>query len=96
MRKSAPRPLSIALDGFTGSIAPATALARIQGAWEQAVGPAIAAAARPTAERDGVLTVLCSAAVWTQELDLMAPALLARLNAVLGEDSLRALRCRTQ
>jgi predicted nucleic acid-binding Zn ribbon protein len=96
MRKSAPRPLSIALESFTGAIAPATALARIQEAWGQAVGPAISAAARPTAEHDGVLTVLCSAAVWSQELDLMAPALIARLNAVLGEESLRALRCRTQ
>ena len=28
--------------------------------------------ARPTSERDGVLTVTCEAAVWAQELDLMA------------------------
>ena len=26
----------------------------------------------PVAERDGVLTVACAAAVWAQELDLMA------------------------
>ncbi len=41
------------------------------------MGPAIAAAARPTAERDGVLTVTCDAAVWAQELDLMADELIA-------------------
>jgi predicted nucleic acid-binding Zn ribbon protein len=58
------------------------------------VGAAIAAAAQPVAERDGVLTVRCEAAVWAQELDLMAPELLARLNTALGGEELRALRCR--
>ena len=63
--------------------------------WEQAPGPAIAAAARPTAERDGVLTVTCEAAVWAQELDLMAAELIAALNAALGGEAIRELRCRT-
>ena len=49
-----------------------------------AAGPAIAAAARPAAERDGVLTVTCAAAVWAQELDLMASSSSPRLNAALG------------
>ena len=44
-----------------------------------AAGPAIAAAARPTAERDGVLTVTCDAAVWAQELDMMAGELIPRI-----------------
>ena len=38
----------------------------------------------PPAERDGVVTVTCASAVWAQELDLMAPELVARLNAALG------------
>jgi predicted nucleic acid-binding Zn ribbon protein len=59
------------------------------------VGPAIAAAARPSGERDGVLTVTCAAAVWAHELDLMAPELLARLNGALGADALSRLRCRS-
>ncbi len=58
-------------------------------------GPAIAAAARPTAERAGVLTVTCAAAVWAQELDLMAGDLIPRLNEALGEELIRELRCRT-
>ncbi len=60
-----------------------------------ATGAAIAAAARPTAERDGILTVTCAAAVWAQELDLMAVELVQSLNAALGEDAIRELRCRT-
>ena len=52
-------------------------------------------AARPTAEREGVLTVTCDAAVWAQELDLMAGELIPNLNAALGEQAIRELRCRT-
>jgi predicted nucleic acid-binding Zn ribbon protein len=94
VRRRAPRPLSNALEGLVAALAPASPLGRVQSCWEAAVGTAIAAAAQPVAERDGVLTVRCEAAVWAQELDLMAPELLARLNAALGGDALRALRCR--
>ena len=55
----------------------------MQRAWHGAVGAAIAGEAQPTAERGGVVTVSCSASVWAQELDLMAPAILERLNALL-------------
>ena len=48
--------------------------------WADAVGEAIAGEAGPTSERGGILTVSCSAAVWAQELDLMAPVILERLN----------------
>ncbi|HXC23880.1 MAG TPA: DUF721 domain-containing protein [Solirubrobacteraceae bacterium] len=92
--RQAPRPLSLALEGFAAAVAPASTLARVQACWEQTVGPAIAAAAAPVAERDGVLTVRCEAAVWSQELELMAAELLGRLNAALGEELLRRLRCR--
>jgi predicted nucleic acid-binding Zn ribbon protein len=95
MSRHAPRTLSTALGGLTASIAPVTVLARIQGIWAQAAGPAIAAAARPTAERDGVLTVTCEAAVWAQELDLMAGDLIPQLNAALGQEAIASLRCRT-
>jgi predicted nucleic acid-binding Zn ribbon protein len=85
----------VALEGLTGVLAPATTLARVQEIWESTTGPAIAAAARPTAEREGVLTVTCAAAVWAQELDLMAGDLVPRLNAALGTEAIRELRCRT-
>jgi predicted nucleic acid-binding Zn ribbon protein len=95
VRRAAPRSLSVALQGLTATLAPATTLACVQGVWEQVAGPAVATAARPTAERDGVLTVSCEAAVWAQELDLMAGELIPRLNAALGNEAIRELRCRT-
>jgi predicted nucleic acid-binding Zn ribbon protein len=95
VRRAAPRSLSVALRGFTSALAPATTLARVQETWERTAGPAIAAAARPTSERDGVLTVSCEAAVWAQELEMMAAELIPRLNASLGDETIRELRCRT-
>ena len=82
MSRTAPRPLSEPLRALTAALSPAA-------------GPAIAAAARPTGERAGVLTVRCEAAVWAQELELIAPELIPRLNAALGGEAIRELRCRT-
>jgi len=95
MRETAPRPISLALEGLTTTLAPATTLARVQELWERTAGSAIAAAAHPTSERDGVLIVTCSAAVWAQELNLMGPELVSALNAELGDEALHELRCRT-
>jgi predicted nucleic acid-binding Zn ribbon protein len=92
--RRAPRMLSTALGDLAAKLAPATTLARVQEIWEPAVGPAIAATVRPTAERDGVLSVSCSAAVWAQELDLMAVEVIPRLNDALGAPAIRELRCR--
>jgi predicted nucleic acid-binding Zn ribbon protein len=95
MSRIAPRPLSAALESLTATLAPASTLARVQEVWERAVGPTIASCAQPTAERNGVLTVVCEAAVWAQELNLMAGELLLCLNDALGVETLRELRCRT-
>ena len=93
MRRTQPRPLSHAVAALADRLAPQTTLAEIQRIWPDAVGDVIAAQAEPTAEREGVLTVTCSSAVWAQELDLMGPELVGRINAALGGESVRSLRC---
>ncbi len=93
--RRAPRSISLSIGELTAALAPATPLARVQEVWSAAAGPTIAAAAQPVAERDGVLTVACEAAVWAQELELIAGELLPRLNAALGEEAISELRCRT-
>jgi predicted nucleic acid-binding Zn ribbon protein len=95
VRRAAPRSLAAALEGLAETLAPASTLARVQEVWEHATGAAIAAACHPSAEHDGVLTVLCEASVWTQELTLMEADLLPRINAALGGEAIRQLRCRT-
>jgi len=93
MRRREPRPLSHAVAALADRLAPQTALAEVQRVWPDAVGEVIAAQAEPTAAREGVLTVTCSSAVWAQELDLMGPNLVGRINAALGAETLRSLRC---
>jgi predicted nucleic acid-binding Zn ribbon protein len=93
MRRRAPRPLSFALDSLSGALAPATRLARVQAIWGRTVGDAVAAEAQPVREREGTVSIACRSAVWAQELDLIAPDIIARLNEALEEPFVTALRC---
>jgi predicted nucleic acid-binding Zn ribbon protein len=93
MRRRAPRPLQIAIDELTTRLAPATLLGDVQRVWESAAGPAIAGEAAPVSERGGTVTLQCSSAVWMAEIDLMGPALVQRLNELLGAQRVSAVRC---
>ncbi|HEX4673439.1 MAG TPA: DUF721 domain-containing protein [Solirubrobacteraceae bacterium] len=91
--RRSPRTVALPLGRIRDELAPQTLLADAQRVWSEAVGETIAAEARPTAERGGTLTVACSASVWAQELDLMAPTILARLNSCLRQGEITRLRC---
>ncbi len=95
MSRRAPRPLANAIGPLQESLAPATLLAQLQRAWPEVAGAAIAREADPVSERGGVVTVACSASGWAQELDLMAPLLIERLNAAVTAGEVRRLRCVT-
>jgi predicted nucleic acid-binding Zn ribbon protein len=84
VRRSAPRPLSLALERLARKAEPATPLARVQQRWAAAVGEQLAHEAEPVSERDGIVTVACGSAVWAQELELLSNELLERLEAALG------------
>jgi len=73
-------------------MAPATLLAQVQAAWKQVAGERMAAAAAPVSERDGVVTVACESGMWAQELELLGPDLLSRLETALGARSVTKLR----
>jgi predicted nucleic acid-binding Zn ribbon protein len=87
------RRLSSAVEAYAGTLAPATLLGDVQRVFAAAAGPAIAREAEPISERAGTVTLLCSSAVWMQEIDLMGPTLVASLNRELGGDRVRAVRC---
>ncbi len=61
--------------------------------WPDAVGPALAARATPTAARNGVVSVTCESAVWAHELTLMSEELIGLLEVQLGAGAVRELRC---
>ena len=91
--RRAPMPLAGAVQRLAGELEPVTPLAAIQRAWPHAVGTAVAAEAQPVAERGGVVTVQCRSSVWAHELTLLAPDLVDKLNAALGDARVTELRC---
>jgi predicted nucleic acid-binding Zn ribbon protein len=100
VRRRSPGRLGGGLDSVVRELAPPTILARVQQEWPGVGGDAIAAHAEPVAERDGAVTIACDSAVWAQEIELLAPRLLARLNralaAVDGGLRVRALKASAQ
>jgi predicted nucleic acid-binding Zn ribbon protein len=91
--RRSPRPLEFALGRLRAEWTPQSLLGSVQSIWRGAVGGSIAEHAQPVSERGGVLTVSCSASVWAQELDLMSPTIIERLNAELSEGRITRLRC---
>ena len=55
--------------------------------WDDVVGPQIAARTKPEKIRDGVLEVSVDQPTWMQQLQLLKPQILAKLNAQLGGDN---------
>lgn len=93
-RRSDPRPVAEGLGALLDGLAPDDDLSRVQRAWAT-LGPAIAAAGRPVALRDGVLHVACEDAAWAHELQLMEPELLERLGSAYDGPPVHALRTRS-
>jgi hypothetical protein len=63
-------------------------------AWQDAVGPQIAAAAKPVALRVGVLLIHVKHSVWLQELVAMRETLLRRIRRIASARVVRELRFR--
>jgi predicted nucleic acid-binding Zn ribbon protein len=80
MRRLAPRRLGVALEAVVGEARPTGLLAAVQSAWPDVAGRALAAAAGPVSEREGTVTVACESGVWANELELLGPDLVERLN----------------
>jgi predicted nucleic acid-binding Zn ribbon protein len=96
MRRNAPRPVGLALANVTKAIEPLSLVARVQRVWPEVAGELIAAEARPVSESAGTVRVGCRSAVWAQELELLSPDLVNRLNEALGASAdlpfIKALR----
>lgn len=64
------------------------------GRWPDLVGPAVAGHSRPESYDRGIVVVRTDSTAWASQLRLMAPQLLATLNASLGEGTIRRLDIR--
>jgi predicted nucleic acid-binding Zn ribbon protein len=92
VRRSAPRPLKLALETVTRRSTPAGLLAQVQAAWPEVAGATIAAESEPLSEREGKVTISCTSATWAQELELLQGDLRSALNDRIGGERVRELR----
>ena len=64
------------------------------GRWAEIVGPELAAHATPDGLEDGELTVQADSTAWATQLRLLAGTLVKRLNAELGEGTVKRVKVR--
>ncbi|MDP3909536.1 MAG: DUF721 domain-containing protein [Gemmatimonadales bacterium] len=91
------RPVAVgeALDGYLArsGLARRVGQARIIPDWPGLVGPQIAAVATPeSVTPDGVLFVRVTTSAWMNELQLMTPDIMARINAGRGPGRITTIR----
>ena len=75
----------------TGKVSPTDTARRVAEVWDEAVGPEIAANARPVQLRQGRLVVSTSSSAWAQTLQFMGEAVRVRLNESLQTDEIRTV-----
>lgn len=64
---------------------------RVLGMWDRCVGPSIAAHAQPAMIRGKKLTVIVDSSAWMQQLSLLRPEIIEKLNKSLGEDAVESI-----
>jgi len=95
-RREDPAPLSSAIDGLVSETGweLAVAAGSVFGRWAQIVGPDLAAHTTPDGLAGGELTVIADSTAWATQLRLLAGELVRKLNAELGDGSVRRVNVR--
>ncbi len=70
------------------------AVGGVFGNWARIVGREVAEHTTPTAFEDGVVTIVADSATWAQQVRLLAPTLVKRLNEELGDGTVRRVNVR--
>ena len=95
-RRDDPAPLDAAIDGLVAEAGWAFAVATgsVFGRWAQIVGTDLAAHTTPERLSDGELVVTADSTAWATQLRLLAAELIRRLNAELGDNTVRRVQVR--
>ena len=70
------------------------AIGSVFGRWAEIVGADLAAHTKPDAFADGELAVTADSTAWATQVRLLAPQLVRRLNAELGDGTVRRVKVR--
>ncbi len=95
-RRDDPQPLASAIGGLldTEGWQQRAAMGSVFGRWAEIVGADLAAHTRPDSFADGELAVTADSTAWATQVRLLATMLVKRLNAELGDGSVRRVRVR--
>ena len=95
-RQDDPQRLAGAIDGLldTRGWQPQAAMGSVFGRWAEIVGQDLAAHTRPDSFADGELAVIADSTAWATQVRLLASVLVARLNAELGQGTVRRVKVR--
>ncbi len=91
-----PQPLVSAIGGLldTRGWQQQAAMGSVFGRWAEIVGHDLAAHTRPDSFADGELAVTADSTAWATQVRLLAPVLVKRLNAEVGDGSVRRVKVR--
>lgn len=67
---------------------------RVFGQWEKSVGPVIARHAQPQTVRGKKLTLIVDSPAWMQQLSLLKPEIVEKLNRNLGKETIKDITLR--
>jgi predicted nucleic acid-binding Zn ribbon protein len=95
-RRDDPQPLSAAIGGLLDGRGwqQQAAMGSVFGRWAEIVGPDLAAHTQPDTFADGELAVTADSTAWATQVRLLAPELIRRLNAELGDGTVRRVKLR--
>jgi hypothetical protein len=95
-RREDPQPLVSAIGGLldTRGWQQRAAMGSVFGRWAEIVGHDLAGHTRPDSFADGELVVTADSTAWATQVRLLAPMLVRRLNAELGDGSVRRVKVR--
>jgi hypothetical protein len=62
---------------------------RVFGQWEKAVGAVIARHAQPSSLRGKKMTLIVDSPAWMQQLSLLKPEIIQKVNRILGKDAIK-------
>jgi predicted nucleic acid-binding Zn ribbon protein len=95
-RRADPQPLTSAIEGLLDQRGwqQRAALGSVFGRWAEIVGQDLAAHTRPDTFADGELAVTADSTAWATQVRLLAPQLVRRLNAELGDGTVLRVKVR--
>lgn len=95
-RREDPQSLASAIGGLldTHGWQQRAAMGSVFGRWTEIVGADLAAHTQPDSFADGELAVTADSTAWATQVRLLAPVLVKRLNAELGDGSVRRVKVR--